>query len=424
MRILLLNTSELTGGAAIACNRLMHALNANGCEAKMLVRDKQTNDPNVVSVNNGKFKRLLNKWRFYWERGVIFLHNHFLRKDLFRVSIANTGNDISQHPLVKEADIIHLHWVNQGFLSIRDIKKLTLLGKPIVWTMHDQWPYTAICHYVGGCDKFTSQCHHCVQLHQCSKNGISKRLFLKKQQLFQNKNVTLVGCSQWIANEGRKSAVAQSAKFTSIPNAIDTKLYQPMSQAECREMFQLPQNKKLILYGACKATDKRKGVDFLPAMFQSLNHSNEDSNVCLVVFGSQSEELSALVDVPVLNVGYIRSKEKMIQLYNAVDLFLIPSLEDNLPNTIMESMACGTPCVGFKTGGIPEMIDHKQNGYIAEYQDAEDLARGIRYVLEEADYEQISHNARQKVEQCYAESVVATRYMELYEKLVSNDSSF
>lgn len=422
MKILLLNTSEKTGGAAIACHRLMDALNANGIETRMLVRDKQTDNPNVVSINTNKWKKAFNKWRFLWERIVIFLHNGFSKKKLFRVSIANTGNDISKHPLVQEADIIHLHWVNQGFLSLKDIEKLNRLGKPVVWTMHDQWPYTGLCHYVGDCKHYIQHCHCCPQINSASNNDLSSRTFIRKNVIYQaNKSTTLVGCSNWIANQARNSAIiGTTTSITNIPNAINISQFQDLNSKQLiRKEFNLPESKKLILFGACKATDTRKGVDFLLSSCKILSKRSTSSELCIVVFGAKSEELSSLIKIPVINVGYIHDTKQMIRLYNAVDMFLIPSLEDNLPNTIMEAMACGTPCVGFNTGGIPEMIDHKTNGYVANYKDAEDLANGICWVLEEANYEQLSQNARQKVVENYSEDVVAKRYLTLYKSLLS-----
>lgn len=418
MRILLLSTSEKNGGAAIACNRLMHALNKNGVEATMLVRDKQTEDPHVVTVNTSWLKTKWNKLRFIWERGTIFLINRFSKRNLFQVSIANTGNNIVNNPLVRKADVIHLHWVNQGFLSIHDIHNLVELGKPIVWTMHDQWCYTGICHYVDGCEKFEQQCTGCPKLVIPKTRDVAYRVFNQKKGLLAH--LELVGCSHWMAGEANKSFLTRQSKISSIPNPIDIEVYSPMDKQSCRQRFNLPTNKKLILFGACKVTDKRKGIDYLVSACKILTEQKQlsSNDMSIVVFGGNSDEIAALLPYTVLDVGYIYDNESMIQLYNAVDLFLIPSLEDNLPNTIMESMSCGTPCVGFKTGGIPEMIDHLENGYVAESQNAEDLANGILWVLQEADYSLLSKNAIDKVKRCYSEDVVVKQYIEHYRSLL------
>ena len=419
MKVVILNTSDFSGGAAIACNRLMVALQKSGVEVSMLVRDKKTDHDTVLSINKNTYKKSINSIRFLWERWIIFIHNRFSRKNLFKVSIANTGFDISTHPLVKEADIIHIHWINQGFLSLRDLKKLADSGKPIIWTMHDQWSYTGICHYAGECDKFIHLCANCPQLLRPNKSDLSYKTFKKKAQLYKSNVFTFVGCSRWIANEAKKSALFNEANIVSIPNPIDTTLYTKKSKSDARKSSGLPFNKKLILFGACKVTDTRKGFDYMKSscdlLFEQKRYAQEDLQI--VVFGDKTNEIESLLPYPVLNVGYINDVQTMVNLYNAVDLFLIPSLEDNLPNTIMEAMACGTPCVGFNTGGIPEMIDHKQNGYVAEYKSAEDLATGINWVLQEADYPVLSDNARKKAESTYSETIVAKQYMELYKRL-------
>ena len=157
MRVLIINTSERTGGAAIAAHRLMEALRNNGIKAKMLVRDKQTDRISVVQLKKSWWK----VWQFIWERIVIWKANHFKKHNLFAVDIANTGTNISALPEFNQADVIHLHWINQGMLSLTDIRRIIESGKPIVWTMHDMWPFTGICHYAGDCDKYTHEYHHC-----------------------------------------------------------------------------------------------------------------------------------------------------------------------------------------------------------------------------------------------------------------------
>ena len=179
MNVVILNTAELTGGAAVAANRLMKALNRSGANVSMLVRDQKSRDPRVVSINNSNLREKFNFMRFVWERLVIFLSNHLRRKPLFQVSIANTGTDLSSHPLVQNADVIHLHWINQGFLSLDDIKKLIRIGKPVVWTMHDMWPCTAICHYSFGCERFKKECGKCPFLSSSDKKDLSYHVFIK-----------------------------------------------------------------------------------------------------------------------------------------------------------------------------------------------------------------------------------------------------
>lgn len=397
MKIVILNTSERTGGAAVAAGRLGKALKQAGIQVDKLVRDDTW----------------LNRFRFYWERLIIFLCNHLNRKNLFAVSIANTGKDLSGNPSIKEADIIHLHWINQGFLSLKDIEALVKLNKPIVWTMHDMWPCTSICHHARDCEKFQTGCESCFFLKSKGKD-LSTSVFDKKLSLYKDANITFVGCSRWLSGRAKKSYLLQDKTVLSIPNPIDTEVYHPMDQGTARELLGLPSGKKLLLFGALNVTDKRKGIDYLIAALRKI----EKPDVELVVFGQVKDDIRGLFPVPIHSMGYLSDESKIVALYNAVDIFITSSLEENLPNTIMESMACGTPCVGFEIGGIPEMIDHKINGYVTNYKDANDLANGIQWVLEHGDRQALSDACVKKVQENYTEEVVAKKYLELYKSII------
>ena len=204
MKVLLLNNSDNLGGAAIAANRLMNALITNGIETKTLVLNKKTDDENVVSVKTFFTKQLLASFYFLWERFIIFIYNRLSRKNLFKISIANAGFDVSKHFLVKNADIIHLHWINQGFLSLRSIKKLIKLGKPIVWTMHDMWNFTGICHHAQTCLNYTQNCGNCHYLKNPKNNDISYTHFNRKKKIYSNAQLFPVTCSNWLRQAAEK----------------------------------------------------------------------------------------------------------------------------------------------------------------------------------------------------------------------------
>lgn len=412
MKVLLVNTSERTGGAAIACNRLMEALNHNGVKAKMLVRDKQTTSTYAASIPKG----IKQKFDFVWERGVIFLHNRLNKKGIFQVDIANTGTDITRMKEFQEADIIHLHWTNQGFLSLEGLDKILHSGKKIVITMHDQWYFTGICHYSSECKRYQSLCTDCPQLKGIFKD-ISQSIFKKKQAMYSSSHITFVGCSQWIADMARLSILTKGQTVTSIPNAIDTNTFSPKDWKLSRRAFGLPEDKKLILFGAQRITDERKGFKYLVEACKIIKeqHPGAASEIGIVVVGGKSEAISNALPLPVFTVPYISEESEMVKLYNAVDIYVTPSLQDNLPNTIVEAMACGIPCVGFRVGGIPEMIDHEANGYVAEYRDANDFAQGILWTLAIENYTELSNAARAKALNTYSESAVAKKYIEVYD---------
>ena len=418
MRVLIVNTSEKTGGAAVAAHRLMEALNNHGVKAKMLVRDKQTDNLSVVGLP----KSPLLRWHFLWERFVVFCHLHFSRKHLFEIDIANAGTDITRLPEFKEADIIHLHWINQGMLSLKDIRKILRSGKPVVWTMHDIWPATAICHYTRGCNYYKSQCRRCQLLPGGGGDkDLSSKLWRRKQRLLEEENLFYVTCSRWLEGEARQSALLKGKSITNIPNAIDSRVFRPTDKTAAREQLGLPVDKQVILFVSQRVTDQRKGVSFFIEAVNSLAAADPSwrERVVVAILGGHADEVASQLTVPAFPLGYVSDEKTIVAVYNATDVYVTPSLEDNLPNTIMEAMACGVPSVGFNVGGIPEEIDHKKNGYVAAYRDGRDLARGIEWVLCEADAVELQHQCLRKVAQNYSQSAVALRYVEVYNQALA-----
>lgn len=415
MRVLIINTSERIGGAAVAANRLMESLKNNGIKAKMLVRDKQTDQITVVGLK----RNWLQVWNFMWERIVILKANRFKKHNLFAVDIANTGTDITALPEYQQADVIHLHWINQGMISLHTIRKMLESGKPIVWTMHDMWPCTGICHHARECTKYEQECHHCPFLYGGgSSRDLSTRVFQKKKKIYNLASITFVACSHWLEKRAKTSALLTGQTVTSIPNPINTNLFKPRDKKEARAKCQLPPDKRLILFGSVKITDKRKGIDYLIESCKLLaeKHPEWKESLGVVVFGNQSRQLQDLLPFKVYPLPYISNEREIVDIYNAVDLFVTPSLEENLPNMIMEAMACGVPCVGFNVGGVPEMIDHLHNGYVAQYKSAEDFANGIQWILTEPEYAELSEQASRKAVANYSERVVAKKYTDIYNK--------
>lgn len=407
MNVLIISTSDILGGAAIAANRLMSALQNSGVNVKMLVRDKRSDNENVIKTGGS----VQNRWNFYRERGDIFLHNRLSRENLFDISIANTGVSVTQLPEFKEADIVHLHWINQGMLSVKEIGNILASGKKVVWTMHDMWAFTGICHHTGVCANYEKSCGSCPYLVSGSRNDLSRKVFLQKQKTFSKGKITFVACSRWLKDLAHKSALTHGHNVVSVPNPINTNLYRPKDKAQVRGKLNLPLDKKIVLFAAVKASDPRKGFDYLAEASRLMaQHPND---ILFLIAGNHGEEIEKRLSLPTYSIGFV-SPEKMPDLYNAADVFVTPSLQENLPNTIMESMACGTPCVGFNIGGIPEMISHGRNGYVATYKSANDLAKGLLWTLYQADSETLSANAREKVLTEYAQEIIANRYTKIY----------
>ena len=416
MRVLIVNTSERTGGAAVAANRLKEALNNHGVKARMLVRDKESDDIAVATVASHQSWR--QRWTFLWERFTIFLRLHLRREHLFDIDTGSCGFDITRLREFREADVIHLHWVNQGMLSLKGIKKILRSGKPVIWTMHDIWPAVSICHLTLGCRHFTSGCHHCKYLPGGgSDHDLSTRVWRRKQQLLENHNISFVACSRWLEGEAKSSALLRGQNVTSIPNAIDTHIFTPGHQAEARHEEHLPTDKRLLLFVCQRLNNPNKGMEYLVEACKLLAEKYPETRqeVGVVLLGGHAEEVAALLPFESYPLGYVSDEHRISRIYRAANVFVLPSLSENLPNTIMEAMACGVPCVGFRVGGIPEEIDHLKNGYVAKYRSADDLMRGLHWTLYEADSAQLSAAAVKKVASNYSGTAVALQYIEVYQ---------
>lgn len=415
MRVLIVNTSEKTGGAAIAASRLKEALINNGVKAKMLVRRKVSDNLSVVGLKPS----LWLKYKFLKERFDIWLVNGLSREHLFDIDTGSEGTDITSLPEYKEADVIHLHWINQGMLSLRGLQKIVLSGKPIVWTMHDMWPFTGICHYSRACHHFIDGCHDCPLLKHAGKHDLSYRTFTRKERLLQNAKITFVACSRWLAGRAQESYLLRGQTVQDIPNPINTNLYRPRDKAAARAACRLPKDKRLIMFSAFRTTSPIKGLKYFVEALSIYNerHPGMQDQIGIVAVGKDAETLAGEFPYPVYPMGYIEDEHRMAQIYNAVDAFVIPSLQDNLPNTIVEAMASGVPCIATAVGGIPQMINHLENGYLATAGQAADIAKGLEWLFGGCDYNAVAQAARAYAAAEYSEHNVAMRYIDIYNNI-------
>ncbi len=413
--ILQIGTFHKEGGAAVAALRLKQALVRAGEDCQLLVHNSDTFQENVTPWADTNFKKKLAWLQFVGER-LAFLPNEKDASVRFAFSPAAVGADISKHPLVQKAAILHLHWINFGFLSLSDLAKLFALNKPIIWTMHDMWAITGGCHYSRGCTKFRDHCHNCPYLSNPGAYDISFEQFETKANLYKNPNLTFVSPSNWLTNLTQLAPLRFHHNAITIPNCIDTEIYRPIDKYAAREKLELPVAKKLILFSGVNTADPRKGYHYFEEAINSLNRMDVE----VLIFGKGKPEDFKNLRVKVHFLGKISDPQKLIAAYSAADLIAVPSLEDNLPNTIMEAMACGTPAVGFNTGGIAEMIDHLENGYVAEAADSNSLAKGFNYILDQLDTKKLGNAARKKVLASYSESQIAKQYITLYKSVSQN----
>ncbi|MBQ7472692.1 MAG: glycosyltransferase [Prevotella sp.] len=412
MKVLIVNTSELTGGAAVAAHRLMTALNNNGVEAMMLVGKKQTDHHSVVTVN-----RCLHTLHFLWERWCIFFHQCFSRKNLFKIDIANAGTDITRLKEFREADVIHLHWINQGMLSLHSLQKILESGKPVVWTMHDMWELTAICHHVYECNCYETECGHCPYLRRAGDADLAHRVFHRKQQIYANaQRLHFVAVSNWLAACARRSTLIGRLPITTIPNSISLEQFVPIDRSVARKQLGIGE-RYVISFGAARIDDPIKGFEYLVNAMRKLVETGRfaASEVRLLLFGGiRRPELLQEIPVPYTLLGYINSEKTLSQIYSASNVTVSSSFYETFGQTLIEAQACGSIPVSFAGSGQADIIEHLHTGYLAERLSVDDLAQGIAWGLT-ADIP--LQQLRENVVSRYSEDVVASQYQQLYQSI-------
>jgi glycosyltransferase involved in cell wall biosynthesis len=417
MKVLLVCKSGKVGGAAIASYRLMEVLRENGVDAKLLVQEDGKEDDGVVSTTHSALKRWMNFLRFALER-LLFLRHEKSREIRFLFSPANIGEQLIGNKDIREADLIHLHWVNAGFLSLKSMKKLLNLGKPVVWTFHDMWAMTGGCHHALTCEGYKAECGNCPYLKKPGTRDLSHRLWIKKNRLFRNRSITVITPSQWMHDRVKESSIFGGMDVYTIPNAVDQTIFQPVDRKTTCKKLGLDPEKKYILFGAASVGNLYKGFRYFKEAIGELCRDPEQvEGVEVLLFGKNSSEVSSRLPLTSRSFDYVDSTQTMRDLYGVAQLYAISSLQDTFPTTVIESMFCGTPVVGFKTGGIPEMIAHLSDGYLARYKSASDLADGMRWALSHEDYPDLSVRVREEAEQRFSSEHTAKMHVEVYNKL-------
>ncbi len=395
LHIVLLSYHDSNGGAGIAAGRLQVALENAGHQVDYIVREKASHS-NSIKLGNG----IVSWLKFIAER-LFFLRFEKDKSIRFLFNPGVFGSDISSHPIIKKADIVHLHWVNFGFLSVDDIASLTRLNKPIFWTLHDMWAFTGGCHHSGSCEHFQQSCGDCKFVKNPNPNDFSHRMWEAKKQGFASKNLHIITCSDWLGNRAKQSSILGDHDIQTIPNAIDTEFFSPTANS-----LGLDSSKKYILFVAMRVNAPAKGFYLLKEALQFIDSATTE---LLIVGGELNEDLPLRSH----SFGQVTDQAKMRDIYAAADVFVTPSLEENLPNTIMEAMACGTACVGFQVGGIPEMIEHKKTGYVAKAFEPADLAKGINWCLSD---EKAGAKSRERAVNLYDQKIVAQQHLNFYAK--------
>lgn len=395
-------------------NRLRIALGKNGIQTSILTSQTDVTDDDIYVVNRNFFDRVLRKIDYLllkFEYLIFKYDNKGLPYSFYR-----TGMNISKNPIIKKADIIVLHWICANFISPGNLKQLVKMKIPIIIVCHDSWHFTGGCHVRLGCERFTEQCGKCPELNSGIIKDWSYQMLKMKTKAIKGKQITVVSPSNWMDRNVARSALFKDFKHYVIPNPIDIDLFS-MKEDEKKKL----KEKCTLTFGAVNAVKTPyKGYQKLMEALDILEKEYlGDIQVQALIFGAEEGEERLNKKIKIKYLGYL-SESQMIKLFHNTDIYVMPSLDDNLPGTVMESLACGTPVVAFETGGIPDMICHKKNGYLAEYNNSEDLAKGIFWVMTHNKSNVLGKFGREHVVNCFSEKVVADQYMKLFNQLMSD----
>jgi glycosyltransferase involved in cell wall biosynthesis len=415
-KILHICTNDIKYGASRAANRLHQNLLNQDIDSKMCVLTKFTSDPTVIGPRS-----TMSRGAGFARPVIDSLPLNLLYRNRPNTpwSIGWLPGDVLKTIRREKPDIVHLHWIGGGMLSIPQLGRIPC---PIVWTFHDMWGFTGGCHYAGNCTRYKDQCGQCPQLRSSRTSDLSRWIWNRKAKYWKNTNLTIVTPSIWMAQCVKESNLLKERPVYPIPNCLDIDTYHIIDKNEARKLFNLPQGKKLLLFGAVNAaSDSRKGFHYLQPTLQGLAQRNRDLDIDLVVFGASESPDSPNMGFKTHYMGTLSDDVTLALLYSAADVFIAPSVQDNLPNTVLEATACGTPSVAFNVGGMPDLVEHQNTGYLANPYSTEDLRRGIIWILENEDrYRTLAHAAREKAEREFSPEIVAKKHINLYNDILNH----
>ena len=412
-RPLLVNTHARGGGAAIAALRLHRGLRGIGIESRLLVQSPPSDEPGLTGPR-GPLARALA-----WARPRLdsLPARRYPRRQSSLFSPAWLPDRLTRDVAALAPDLVHLHWIAHGFARIETLARL---GRPLVWTLHDSWAFTGGCHLPFDCTRYRDACGACPALGSQREVDLSRRVWERKRAAWRDLALTVVTPSRWLAGGARASALFGSARCEVIPNGLDLDRFRPADRAASRARLGLSHDRTVLLCGGAGiARDPNKGLASMATALRGLAPPRRATLEALI-FGTAPGDRLPDAGLPLRDLGFIADEGELAALYSAADVFVAPSLHENLPNTVMEAMACGTPCVAFDVGGVSDLIEHQRTGWLARSGDSADLARGIAWVLEdEPRRRELGAQARAKTEAEFAIARVARRYADLYAEVMS-----
>jgi glycosyltransferase involved in cell wall biosynthesis len=420
------------GGAGKAAYRLHKGLQKIGVDSTMLVTNKKSNDPSVrvfptrfasgriECANPSEFNSpLYAQQKLRWEN----LLSKYTQKSRYLELFSDEVSDIKLDCVkeIHEADIINFHWV-AGSVDVSSLPQ-TLKNKSIVWTLHDMNAFTGGCHYSDNCKKYETACSACPQLGSNRNEDLSQHIWQQKLMAYSKLYFNIVTPSRWLAKCASRSKLFSNFPIRTIPYGFPLDRFKPYPKNEIRQSLNIPQTAKVILFGAASVNNLRKGFNYLLEALSKFTPS-ECSDIIILTFGAFPDNIQPLPNLPIHSLGPIDDEFQIALAYSAADVFVLPSLQDNLPNTVIEAMACGVPVVGFDVGGIPDMVEHKKTGFLAKPKDVDSLTEGIKWVFSSSErHSQLSANCRVKVESQYALEIQAQAYKNLYESVLEKSQT-
>ncbi|WP_037287219.1 glycosyltransferase family 4 protein [Saccharibacillus sacchari] len=418
MKIIHFTSGEISGGAARGALFLHEALKKEGLDSVFFVghQDALISHPNGAYPTSEKSIMMKRYRNVVFEKFMLKEYDHSAQ-DLFSLGTGTFDREIVE--ISKVADIVHLHWINNQMLSIEAISQIRV---PIIWTLRDMWPFTGGCHYSKGCNQYTKGCGNCILLKSPSTKDPTYWTYQQKLAHL-SRNIYPVALSAWLQECAAQSRLFAQNDVQMIPNCIDINTFTAFAKEEMQSKLDLPSGKKIILFGAVNSfSDERKGFGLLKRALLDMPNKHRYH---LVTFGDSNDGVVADMGYSFTNFGRVSSDFLLAQIYSAAHVFVAPSIEEAFGKTIAEAMACGTPVVAFNATGPRDIISNLVNGYLAEPFSTNDLINGIEWItgLEPFEAQKLGEHARKQVCEQYSQSVIARKYMELYQNVFNRDSA-
>jgi glycosyltransferase involved in cell wall biosynthesis len=414
-RIIHVSFSDVSGGAARAAYRLHRALLSEGALSRMLVRRKQSDDSTVQAFGP--------KWYQHLDPLRIALARRLLRWQRSPNPIQHSLNVIPSG-LPRQLNrytccVVNLHWLGNETLSIREIAQIR---PPIVWTLHDMWPFCGAEHYddLEQSERYVRG--YTAETRPAGHRGLDldRWVWQRKRHLLSSKSLTFVAPSRWIAERVRQSALFAKHRVEVIPNALDPARFRPVDRREARRILGIDPDRRVIVFGSLFGIrDRRKGFHLLVPALQALAAKGHAETLNVLIFGMNEPRDPPSLGLRTHFSGRLSDDISLSVIYSAGDVMVVPSMQENLPQTAVEALSCGTPVVGFDGTGLSDIVDHGINGYLAKQGVPDDLRRGIEWVLDGHDEAQtLAVAARRKAKAAFAPNVIANRYLTLYKELL------